>query len=40
MEGVVRRVDPAENRVVDTIVVGAWPTALAADVDGVWVAVR
>jgi DNA-binding SARP family transcriptional activator/streptogramin lyase len=39
-DGTVVRVDPAHNRVVDTIDVGASPTALAADEQGVWVAVE
>ena len=38
--GTVSRVDPAENRVVDVITVGASPTDLAADENGVWVAVE
>jgi DNA-binding SARP family transcriptional activator/streptogramin lyase len=39
-DGAVYRVDPRENRVLDTITVGAIPTAVAADADGVWVAVK
>ena len=35
----ITRVDPADNRVVSTIRLGAAPAALAADVDGLWVAV-
>jgi DNA-binding SARP family transcriptional activator/DNA-binding beta-propeller fold protein YncE len=38
-DGVIYRVDPAHDRVVDTISVGSIPTALAPDDDGVWVAV-
>jgi hypothetical protein len=36
----VLRVDPATNDVVDAIPLGARPTALAADENGVWVAVE
>jgi DNA-binding beta-propeller fold protein YncE len=39
-DGTISRIDPRANRVVDTISVGASPTALAADPDGVWVAVE
>jgi len=39
-DGTVSRVDPAEDRVLATIPLGASPTALAADRDGVWVAVE
>ena len=38
-ERALLRVDPRENRVVDTIPLGAPPRALAADAEGVWVAV-
>jgi DNA-binding SARP family transcriptional activator/DNA-binding beta-propeller fold protein YncE len=37
-EGTVYRVDPAGDRVVDIISVGAIPSAIAADREGVWVA--
>ena len=37
-DGTVYRVDPAQNRVVDTIAVGAKPTGLARADDGIWVA--
>jgi hypothetical protein len=39
-DGTVTRVDPVQNRVIDTISVGSSPTDLAADGYGVWVAVR
>jgi DNA-binding SARP family transcriptional activator/streptogramin lyase len=39
-DGTVSRVDPRRNQVIDTISLGASPTALAADADGVWVAVQ
>jgi DNA-binding SARP family transcriptional activator/DNA-binding beta-propeller fold protein YncE len=39
-DGTVYRVDPIDERVVDTIPLGARPTALAADRNGIWVAVR
>jgi YVTN family beta-propeller protein len=39
-DGTVSRVDPTQNKVVETISVGASPTALAADKDGVWVVVE
>jgi YVTN family beta-propeller protein len=39
-DGTVSRVDPTQNKVVDTISLGASPTALAADADGVWVTVQ
>jgi DNA-binding beta-propeller fold protein YncE len=39
-DGAVYRVDPRENRVLDTITVRAIPTAVAADADGVWVAAK
>jgi DNA-binding beta-propeller fold protein YncE len=39
-DGTVSRVDPKQNKVVDTISLGASPTALAADADGVWVTVQ
>ncbi len=37
-EGIIERVDPAQNRVVDRIAVGAKPTALVSEHDGIWVA--
>jgi DNA-binding SARP family transcriptional activator/streptogramin lyase len=37
--GTIYRVDPIRNQVVDTIAVGAIPTAIAGDADGVWVTV-
>jgi streptogramin lyase len=39
-DGTLSRIDPRANRVVDTMSLGASPTALAADADGVWVAVE
>jgi streptogramin lyase len=39
-DGVVKRVNPAQNRVVETTPLGAKPTAIFATADGVWVAVR
>jgi DNA-binding beta-propeller fold protein YncE len=39
-DGTVSRVDPSQNKLVETIAVGASPTALAADKDGVWVVVE
>jgi DNA-binding SARP family transcriptional activator/DNA-binding beta-propeller fold protein YncE len=35
----VRRIEPTDNRVVDTIGLGGRPSALAADPDGIWVVV-
>jgi DNA-binding SARP family transcriptional activator/DNA-binding beta-propeller fold protein YncE len=39
-DGLVSRIDPGESQVAKSISVGASPTALAADENGVWVAVR
>jgi DNA-binding SARP family transcriptional activator len=39
-DGIIERVDSAQDRVVDATRIGASPVALAADKDGVWVAVR
>jgi DNA-binding beta-propeller fold protein YncE len=36
----IRRIDSAKNRVVETTQVGAQPSALAVDADGIWVAVK
>jgi YVTN family beta-propeller protein len=36
----IRRVDPENDQIVDTVPVGATPTDLAGDVDGIWVAVK
>src|SRR5262249_15231947 len=38
-DGTIERVDPAHNQVIKRISVGARPTALAFDPEGVWVAV-
>jgi DNA-binding SARP family transcriptional activator/DNA-binding beta-propeller fold protein YncE len=39
-DGTVSRIDPSQNKLVETVSVGASPTALAADRDGVWVVVE
>jgi DNA-binding SARP family transcriptional activator len=39
-DGAIRRIQPTDNRVRQTIRLGAHPSALAADADGVWVAVE
>jgi DNA-binding beta-propeller fold protein YncE len=39
-DGTVSQVDPTRARLLSTIKLGAHPTALAADRDGVWVAVE
>jgi DNA-binding SARP family transcriptional activator/DNA-binding beta-propeller fold protein YncE len=39
-EGTVYRIDPGDDRVVDTIAVGSIPTAIVGDKSGVWVAVK